>query len=89
MADSQQQPLRVVLVLIDGVGDVTIPAFGDRTPLQVAHTPNLDAVAGARARVVVPPPPPRRRWFCALLDSKAPPSPHTPPRTQQPPASRA
>lgn len=40
-------PDKVVLVIIDGVGDVTIPAFGDRTPLQVAHTPNLDCIAGA------------------------------------------
>jgi hypothetical protein len=39
-------PAKVVLIIIDGVGDVTIPAFGDNTPLQVAHTPNLDAVAG-------------------------------------------
>jgi hypothetical protein len=38
---------KVLLLIIDGVGDVTIPAFGDRTPLQVAHTPNLDAIAGA------------------------------------------
>ena len=39
---------KVLLLIIDGVGDVTIPAFGDRTPLQVAHTPNLAAIAGAR-----------------------------------------
>jgi 2,3-bisphosphoglycerate-independent phosphoglycerate mutase len=42
----ESTPDKVVLVLIDGVGDVTIPAFGDATPLQVAHTPNLDAIAG-------------------------------------------
>lgn len=40
---------KLLLLIIDGVGDVTVPAFGDRTPLQVAHTPNLDAVAGAVA----------------------------------------
>jgi hypothetical protein len=39
-------PDKLVLVLIDGVGDVTLPAFGDATPLQVAHTPNLDCIAG-------------------------------------------
>mgnify|MGYP001807901586 CR=1 FL=1 len=39
---------KVLLLIIDGVGDVSIPAFGDRTPLQVAHTPNLDAIAGER-----------------------------------------
>jgi 2,3-bisphosphoglycerate-independent phosphoglycerate mutase len=39
-------PDKVILVIIDGIGDVTIPAFGDRTPLQVAHTSNLDCIAG-------------------------------------------
>jgi hypothetical protein len=39
-------PDKVILVIIDGIGDITIPAFGDRTPLQVAHTPNLDCIAG-------------------------------------------
>lgn len=39
-------PAKVLLLIVDGIGDVTIPAFGDRTPLQVAHTPYLDAVAG-------------------------------------------
>jgi hypothetical protein len=56
MAPQQQQqqqqqqqthkPDKIALVLIDGVGDVTIPAFGDKTPLQVAHTPNMDCIAG-------------------------------------------
>lgn len=44
---SSPLPLKVALVLIDGVGDVTIPAFGNRTPLQVAHTPNMDVIAAA------------------------------------------
>jgi len=38
---------RVCFLLVDGIGDVTIPAFGDRTPLEVAHVPFLDAIAGA------------------------------------------
>jgi hypothetical protein len=37
---------KVVFVLIDGIGDVSIPAFGDRTPLEVAHVPYMDAIAG-------------------------------------------
>lgn len=37
---------KVLMVLIDGLGDVAIPAFGDRTPLEVAHVPFLDAIAG-------------------------------------------
>ena len=36
----------VLLLVIDGIGDVTIPSFADRTPLEVAHTPVLDAIAG-------------------------------------------
>lgn len=41
------EPERVAFVLIDGVGDVTIPQLGGRTPLQAATLPHLDAVAGA------------------------------------------
>lgn len=47
----QQPPDKIVLVLIDGVGDVTIPAFGDQTPLQVAHTPNMDCIAGVSVHI--------------------------------------
>lgn len=36
---------RVAFVLIDGLGDVSIPKFGYKTPLQVAKTLNLDAIA--------------------------------------------
>lgn len=38
---------KVLFLLVDGIGDVSIPAFGDRTPLEVAHTPALDAIASA------------------------------------------
>ncbi|KAL4448400.1 hypothetical protein ABPG75_005619 [Micractinium tetrahymenae] len=41
------EPERVAFVLIDGVGDVTIPQLGGRTPLQAASLPHLDAVAAA------------------------------------------
>ena len=37
-----------MLLLIDGLGDVSIRELGDRTPLQVAQTPFLDALAGIR-----------------------------------------
>jgi 2,3-bisphosphoglycerate-independent phosphoglycerate mutase len=46
----QQPAERVVLVIVDGVGDVSIPAWGDRTPLEVAHVPYLDAIAGEGSR---------------------------------------
>lgn len=38
---------RVAFVLIDGLGDVSIPRYGYKTPLQVAKTPSLDAIAAA------------------------------------------
>jgi hypothetical protein len=37
---------KILFLLVDGIGDCTIPAFGDRTPLEVAHVPFLDAIAG-------------------------------------------
>ncbi|KAH7570257.1 hypothetical protein ACOSQ2_018619 [Xanthoceras sorbifolium] len=46
--DSTQQPKkRVAFVLVDGLGDVSLPRFGYKTPLQVANVPNLDAIASA------------------------------------------
>ncbi|KAJ7517027.1 hypothetical protein O6H91_21G009000 [Diphasiastrum complanatum] len=38
---------RVALVLIDGLGDVSIPSLGGLTPVAAAATPNLDALAHA------------------------------------------
>ncbi|CAA7045112.1 unnamed protein product [Microthlaspi erraticum] len=38
---------RVAFVLIDGLGDVSIPKLGNKTPLQAANIPNLDAIASA------------------------------------------
>lgn len=38
---------RVAFVLIDGLGDVSIPRIGYKTPLQAAKIPNLDAIASA------------------------------------------
>lgn len=37
----------MAFVLIDGLGDVSIPRFGYRTPLQAAKVPNLDVIASA------------------------------------------
>ncbi|GJT81495.1 putative 2,3-bisphosphoglycerate-independent phosphoglycerate mutase [Tanacetum coccineum] len=48
MVDSKMQPhKRVAFVLIDGLGDVSIPRFGYKTPLEAAKVPNLDAIASA------------------------------------------
>ncbi|MFU8891646.1 MAG: alkaline phosphatase family protein [Anaerosomatales bacterium] len=56
MADSTRtgsHPLLVVM--IDGLGDRTWPELGDRTPLEAALTPNLDALARASATGVLYP----------------------------------
>lgn len=37
---------KIAFVLVDGIGDVSIPRLGFRTPLEVARTPVLDAIAG-------------------------------------------
>lgn len=34
-----------IVVVIDGLGDLPIRQFGERTPLEAAHTPNLDFLA--------------------------------------------
>lgn len=47
MAPAQNPKRRVAFVLIDGLGDVSMPRFGYKTPLQVARVPNLDAIASA------------------------------------------
>ncbi|MEK7823709.1 MAG: 2,3-bisphosphoglycerate-independent phosphoglycerate mutase [Candidatus Eisenbacteria bacterium] len=36
---------RIVLLVMDGVGDLPDPAHGGRTPLEAARTPHLDALA--------------------------------------------
>ncbi|CAI5478963.1 unnamed protein product [Closterium sp. Yama58-4] len=43
----QSITIRVAFVLIDGIGDVAVPSLGGLTPLEAAHTPNLDAIAAA------------------------------------------
>lgn len=39
--------VRTAFILVDGIGDVSIPELRQRTPLQTAFLPNLDAVASA------------------------------------------
>uniref|UniRef100_A0A5B6ZPP5 Metalloenzyme domain-containing protein n=1 Tax=Davidia involucrata TaxID=16924 RepID=A0A5B6ZPP5_DAVIN len=47
MFNSDQPKRRVAFVLIDGLGDVSLPKLGYKTPLQVAKIPNLDAIASS------------------------------------------
>jgi len=46
--------VRIVYVLLDGIGDLPHPSLNDLTPLEAAYTPNLDALAraGAMGRVI-------------------------------------
>ena len=37
--------MKIIMVLLDGAGDRSYPVFGNQTPLQTAHTPNLDRLA--------------------------------------------
>jgi len=43
VADNSQ--IRIVYVLLDGVGDLPHPDVGNKTPLQAAKTPNMDKLA--------------------------------------------
>lgn len=37
--------MKYVVVVGDGMADYPVPELGDKTPLEVAHTPNMDALA--------------------------------------------
>jgi hypothetical protein len=37
---------KVLMLVVDGIGDVSLPALGERTPLETAHHPVMDAMAG-------------------------------------------
>ncbi|XP_010528453.1 PREDICTED: uncharacterized protein LOC104805546 [Tarenaya hassleriana] len=47
MEAHQERRKRVAFVLIDGLGDISIPKLGGKTPLQAANIPSLDAIASA------------------------------------------
>lgn len=44
---------RVLLVVLDGLGDRPVPELDDRTPLEVAGTPTMDGLAAAGATATV------------------------------------
>ncbi|MCJ7815229.1 MAG: hypothetical protein MUP31_04170, partial [Xanthomonadales bacterium] len=35
------------LLILDGLGDLPVPALGGRTPLEAAHTPVMSRLAGS------------------------------------------
>src|SRR3954468_11282433 len=37
--------LKIIYVLLDGIGDLPHPSLNDLTPLEAAYTPNMDALA--------------------------------------------
>ncbi len=39
----------ILLCVLDGLGDIPVPALGGRTPLEAARTPNLDSLAAEGA----------------------------------------
>ena len=43
---------KVVLLVLDGLGDLATKEQNYLTPLEAAHTPNLDAIARDRKSVV-------------------------------------
>ncbi|KAF5748882.1 hypothetical protein HS088_TW04G00843 [Tripterygium wilfordii] len=47
MGSPQEPKKRVAFVLIDGLGDVSLPMLNYKTPLQAANVPYLDAIASA------------------------------------------
>ena len=43
------------MVILDGLGDAGIAQFGGRTPLEAAHTPNMDALVGDGMAALIDP----------------------------------
>ena len=42
---AENSHIKMIYVLLDGVGDLPHPDIGNKTPLDAAHTPNLDKLA--------------------------------------------
>jgi 2,3-bisphosphoglycerate-independent phosphoglycerate mutase len=42
---NHDDPLKILLIIGDGMADYPIAALGNKTPLQVAYKPNMDSIA--------------------------------------------
>lgn len=47
--------LKGLMVILDGLGDAGISQFGSKTPLEAAHTPNMDALVSAGMAALIDP----------------------------------
>ncbi len=47
--------MKAIVLIVDGLGDLPVPALGGRTPLEAAETPNLDRLAAAGRYGVIDP----------------------------------
>ena len=47
--------LKGLMVILDGLGDAGISQFGGKTPLEAAHTPNMDALISAGMAALIDP----------------------------------
>jgi 2,3-bisphosphoglycerate-independent phosphoglycerate mutase len=46
-AKGATKPDKCILIIIDGMGDLPVPELAGKTPLEAAHTPVLDRLAGS------------------------------------------
>ena len=64
---AQKAPTKIVLLVMDGVGDIALPNQGTMTPLEAADSPHLDRLA----RVPINPNPLNAEWIDGnVLQSK-------------------
>lgn len=55
MENSKDVKRRVAFILVDGIGDVSLPRLQHKTTLQVAKTPNLDMIASSGVNGIMDP----------------------------------
>jgi len=43
--ESNKKPIKILFILIDGIGELDIPQIGNKTPLQHCDLPYINALA--------------------------------------------